>query len=352
MKKAEIHVSDIRTFWKCRYQWSLSSSLRRNLEPDRLYAPFITGRAIHYALEQYYRQRYTLLEGLAIFEEKERPTIDALDEELFSEQMQLATGMLEHYDVWIHNAPQTTWSDDKFDFLKWEHEWKLPLMTPTQRLSPNILLGGRFDGLVRRKDDNTLWLWETKTTRSIQELADTLWNDLQATIYCWAAQTMYHEPIAGVIYNIMRKKVPARPRVLQSGLLSQAMNQDTTPEYYRHCALEHHGEDDSALGQYEEFLYRFETSPDRAPYFARFPVRRSQKQLQQAMQDVYATCVEMAYPNTRVYPQPAWTSCRFCMFKDPCQAHMEGDEKMVEAYLASEFRTRKPYEPTESFGEE
>lgn len=356
MAKINIHTSDIRAYWKCRRAWDYSSPLRKNLEPDRVYAPFMLGRAVHYGLEWYYKG-IPVAKSLDAFFAKEKEKLEKvgmLDEErpVFDEQVVMARELLDHYVEWTTHA-KSNWSDDKFDFLKYEHQWNLPLITPTGRVSSQITLGGRFDGLVRRRDDGTLWLWETKTSRSISELADTLWNDIQATIYAWAASTIYNEPVVGVVYNIIRKKVPTYPRVLKDGTLSKAANNDTTPAAYVQAIKEQHGEiatEQWILDNYGEFLYTL--GREGNPFFARVPILRTQEQLRLAMNHIYLVCVEMARPATPAFPMPSWMACRFCSFRDPCKAVSEGNEPLEKTILGEEFRIKLPYEDDDISTEE
>ena len=229
MAQVEIHISDVRTFKTCRRKWNWISPLRRNLESIVPYVPFFAGRMAHYALEHYYRSGTPFEASVKTFVDEERALMEQVgrlwdvEESNLAEQVDLITGMLTHYRLWIESAAEANFRfrDENLEFISLERTFSVPLRTPNGRASNKVFLAGRFDGLVRYKGDGTYWIWETKTTRSIKELTYSLANDEQAGAYIYAAQEIYGRPISGVLYNILRKKVPTRPDVLQSGLLSK-----------------------------------------------------------------------------------------------------------------------------------
>ncbi len=347
--KYEVHISDVRTFKSCRRQWHWSSPIGRNLEPDKPYAPFFTGRIVHTGLELHYRSlgKLSLYDAtrIAITIEQERMEAAGTlwDEELemLREQTELIYGMMEHYEIWAASKAmaQNPWGDANLEYLDMEATFHVPIMTEKGNPSSRVFLGGRFDGIVRRRDDGTLWLWETKTSRSIKELQNTLAFDEQAGAYIYAAQLLMGEQVYGVIYNIMRKKVPTTPRVLQSGLLSQAKNIDTTMEYYWHAVQQHHDDAtrEELMDRYGDILHHLHEKGNT--FFSRTVIRRTPAEIKELSANLRVVALEMVRPSTVLYPAPSWTSCTFCRFRAPCLARNSGAD--YEMLLEAEYRQRK-----------
>ncbi len=360
MPKYEIHISDVRTFKSCRRKWNWSSPLRRNLEKRIPYAPFFTGRAIHHCLEFYHRDGVPLDKSLSEFLEHEKKTLEKVgrlwpqEQATFTEQVILIAGMLEHYMHWTQKD-KNRWSDSELDVISMETQFEVPLYNDHGRASNRVFLAGRFDGLVRRKDDGSYWLWEVKTCRSINEFIRTLDNDEQAGAYLIAAQELYNVHISGVLYNLMRKKTPQRPTVLQSGMLSKNKQIDTTAHAYSAFAMQHHassfktdedgGVDEEGLKEfvkenYGDFIQKLIDKGNT--FFTRVPIYRSQTELRNLRRDLWTVALEMTRPSTPIYPSPGWNNCNFCHFKAPCLQMNSGADP--EFLFSREYQERQPWQ--------
>ncbi len=343
MPLAEIHISDVRTFKQCRRKWWWSSPLGRNLEPNVPYAPFFSGRAVHYALEMYYGKKHvpfqTSLDKFFAHEEKEMGTLWPIERNTFNEQVELVRGITDHYKLWSTGF-EGRFADDKLEFLSLEQSFRVPIFARSGRKSTKVMLSGRFDGVVKVAGENgdTYWIWEIKTTRSIEELTHSLANDEQAGAYIWAAQQMYKVPITGVLYNILRKKVPTQPRVLQNGMLSVAKDIDTTAEAYFNAIHTLHPDwkMETIQEYYGEILDTLIQKGNT--FFSRFPVYRTQVEIETLAENLHATALEMTRPTTVRYPTPGWMNCKFCHFRSPCLAMNAGAD--VEFMLEHEYRQR------------
>lgn len=345
----EIHISDIRTFRSCRRKWEWSSGLKRNLEPYVVYPPFFTGRGIHEALEMHYKKGEDIIEAFTNFVARERAlmseqgTLWPQEENTFEEQVTLAFNMLQHYKAW-QDGDTKKYSDRNLKFLELEYPFNVPLVLPTGYTSRKLRIAGRFDGLVYNTLTEEYWIWETKTTRSISELINTLSNDEQSALYLYAAQKVFKRPIAGVLYNIIRKKSPSHPRVLQSGLLSKAMI-DTTAFMYRADVQAEYPDwtEDTIQEFYGDTLMSLVDNEQK--YFMRWPIYKSPLQIRNVMDGVHATAKEMLNPSTVLYPSPGWMQCNFCLFKSPCLTRDVGGD--YEVLLKEEYRSRTADPETE-----
>jgi len=306
--------------------------------------PFFTGRAIHHSLEMYYSDGEPLLSSFGAFLAHERRLMGDLwpqEEMRVQEQIDLIVAMLQHYEMWISNmnVDQTRWHDDNLDFLALETHFEVPIRTPTGRASPKFYLAGRMDGVVRLRSDNSIWIWEVKTSRSIKELTRSLANDPQTGAYIYAAKELFDVEPQGVLYNIMRKKAPTQPETLQSGLLTRRSNIDTTAQAYLKAVREHHPDwkDDTIREFYGDIL---ETLVEKGnQFFARIPIRRSQTEIDNLAEDLWAVALEMTNPSTVLYPNESWLNCNFCAFRAPCLTLNAGGD--YEFLLANEYQRRE-----------
>lgn len=349
MKKYEVHISDVRAFKSCRRAWQWSSPLGKNLEPDKPYAPFFMGRIVHTALELYYRSQgqMSLFSATDVACDIERRKMELAgtlwdsELEMMEEQTELIFNMMEHYEVWVTSKEQekAPWSDNNLEFIDMETNFVVPLYSPAGNKSTKVKLGGRFDGIVRKRDDSTLWLFETKTTRSIMELQKTLAFDEQAGGYIYAAQQMMGEQIYGVIYNILRKKKPTMPRILKNGMLSKNKSIDTTMAYYWRAIQENHPDWERAK-MIEEYKDILATLRERGNlFFSRTVIRRTPKEIDELVRNLHTVSLEMTRGSTPMYPSPGWTNCTFCRFQAPCLAYNSGAD--YEELLSNEYRPRK-----------
>src|SRR5690606_10898829 len=102
------------------------------------------------------------------------------------------------------------------------------------------VLVGHIDGVVQDSSGD-VWILEHKTSATSWSLVDMLFND-QTLGYMWVVQQLLGSAPRGVIFNILRKKVPRVPQLLKNGGLSRAKNIDTTFETYMR-AIEDNGLD-------------------------------------------------------------------------------------------------------------
>ncbi len=342
--KYPIHISDVRSFLSCRRRWNWASPLRRNLEPDVPYMPFFSGRAVHYCLEMLYSKDTPLLQSLDLFLQQERKLMGKLwpkEEQAVQEQIDLIVEMLRHYEIWISTMTPgvSKWSDDNLEFLALETEFAVPLYSKKGRKSSKVFLEGRMDGVVKLRSDGSVWIWETKTTRSIDELKRSLPNDMQAGAYIYAAQQLFDVQPSGVLYNMLRKKAPTIPEVLKDGTLTKRSNIDTTAEAYLQAIRQQHPEWRGELIR-QEYGGILQTLLDKGnTFFARYPVLRTRNEIEELVGHLHTIALEMTDPGISLYPNPSWTNCNFCPFRAPCLTWNAGGD--YEFLLQHEYALRK-----------
>jgi len=222
---SEIHISDVSAFKACRRAWNWSSRLRHNLEPIRPYHAFFFGRAIHFTLERYYACETDWEQTIVKFVEEETALIKQngviweQERDMIDEQVEMAYGIVRHYLAW-ENRQTGPFSLKNLEFITLEQEFACPIWNPsTGEILTSAYFAGKWDGLVRRKDNGDIYIWELKTSRSIPQRAALLPNDDQATEYLNAARYIFGDQVKGLLYTIMAKRVPGTPKVLNNGRL-------------------------------------------------------------------------------------------------------------------------------------
>jgi hypothetical protein len=339
-----VHWSDVQRFKECRWAWDCASPSRRNLTPRDRYAPFFTGSMMHHVLEMRYRFDTPPFDAINSFlaQEAQLAPIDASDPQIY-DQINLVLGIAKHYDLWQH-YDQTMLADANFEFVAPEQDFITPLWSNSRK---RINLVGRFDGVVKHLSSGKLYLWELKTTRSLIERERQLALDGQADCYINAASRILDQPIYGVVYTLMRKKVPDFPKVISNGTLSVVQSQDTTAEWFLDCVKQHHsiGLEVMSVDQrkafiknhYSELLNYLTGQPNK--YFSRLIVQRSESELNQSWRELQDVAREMISKPT-IYRTDG-PHCNYCLFRTPCIAQRQARDHI--AILQSDYVFNERY---------
>lgn len=356
--KRIVHISDVIEFKACRRKWSFSSRIQQNLQPIAAYSPFFVGTGVHYCIEHLISDGVAPVTSLAqhlkgVLRDRKATPMWRDEVPEVRRDVLLIRALIEQYKAWTrHNAGP--FADTNLDYIAHEvrfdeglnADWPaVRLEIDGMPLEPEVWLAGRFDGLARRKSDGAVWLVEHKTCRSIQERAKLLPHDEQATAYAYAAGKLFGEPVAGVIYTLLRKKIAAVPREVKGGRLSVDKRIDTSPEVYRKAILEYHGpiSEKAIQGIYGETLRYIDDFCE--PFVSRVAIQRSKAQIDLYIRELHATALEMYSPNTVAYANRTWT-CPKCLFRGPCLARDAGNEVGVTSLLQTQYTQRKLDDPS------
>ncbi len=160
--------------------------------------------------------------------------------------------------------------------------------------------------------------------------------DEQLTAYAYLA---YHNTKIlpdQIIYNVIMKSAPQPPIVLQSGKLSVAKDQATTPGLYRQAIADLNISPDPKYAEYIEYLEQVGWSR----FFKREDTRRTQLELDHFgnyMKLKVRDVAESLYgPWELAYPAPSIYRCGYCQYLGPCKSMMAGED--WEAVLDSKFK--------------
>lgn len=214
MKVPAVHISEIKSFLKCRLAWRWSAPPPRGfgLEPVVSRPALHFGRLIHEALQIGYDTGRPFAEVFRELSMKEqatmpRSTLFQEEEAAISKQASLGITMLEGYQQWAVQA------DKHYKFLALETNWH------GIRLGRRIPAAGRFDAVVERPDG--LWILDFKTTKYLS--TDWTTSDLQATMYVYAARKLFGKQVRGIIFRFLLKKAPwdYNQLILKKGSVTQ-----------------------------------------------------------------------------------------------------------------------------------
>lgn len=350
------HISDAKMFRDCRRRWKFGSPRQLNLAPILPDMKFWLGIGIHLSLQTYFQKMHG--QSGEVLDDIARAALAAFDgwAEMRIKHVQrtLIDLPLEHqqkmYDTrdlgheMLVNYYEWCKTQDNFKTILVEHVFETPLKLDGRILSitlpdgrkAEVWVKGKIDAVVETPDGKW-WIVEHKTMASLSTEYYTLYDE-QSGLYTYAAQETLNEllhtdkQIDGVLYNLLRKKIPVVPEELKRGGLTKRKNIDTTYDIYM-AALRRLGEDPA---EYQEVLERLQEKGNR--FFHREPVFRSQEEIREIILRIYYITQDI-YNNPVVYPNPDFFKCRMCSFKDVCVAMSAGaDWKWI---LDKKFEVRK-----------
>lgn len=391
--KYEIHITDVKTFLQCRRRWAWSSNVRMNLQPNVTPIFYAVGKAVHEGLAHMYETGELAEDVFTRTLDDERKDFEKITGPLWEEEQTkydearvLGVGMMANYRKTVRDEGL----DDDWEPVATEMSFSVPILTENGTPSSRVYLAGRFDGIFRRKSTGELWLREYKTSAREPD-ARWLEMDYQPVIYSWAAQQILGQPIAGIHYRFLMKRVPERPHKLKNGTFSRAINSSLHTTYVAyHEALEIEAKEraDRRYGAtYDEsgLLLGFNPDPavtkvtdatqlqakheahrqkqlinledeyrdileqlaqrDSSEFIKEFEVRKTQAEIKQAAVDLWTISLEMVRDTTNIYPAPDWLKCTFCPFRSPCKVmNAGGDPDLI---LINEYRSRKEPSPVD-----
>lgn len=343
MREYEIHISDVARFKQCRRAWSYASPLRRNLEPKEKYAPFFVGSLVHHALEMHYRKQQAPSFSVAEYAH-EHCTLAEMSEPNIQNQLTLACGLVDHYLLW-QRYDKTWLADSAFTFVAPEQPFRTLLYRTGEK---KVWLAGTFDGVVKHDATGKLYLWEIKTTRSLVEREKQLALDEQTNAYAWAASRVLDQEISGVIYTLIRKKIPDEPKENKNGLLEQKASADTTAEWYLQQVKNYHKDiAKEAISKYirdnySDYLQTLLQQPNK--FFKRVIVQRSQTELDIAIEELKDVAGDMTNPRIKPYATGGY-HCNYCLFRQPCLAYNAGTQYLQ--ILADNYQQNKRFAETD-----
>lgn len=381
MYQPAVHISEVKSFLRCRLAWYWSAPRPRglNLEPKVSKAALNFGRLVHQALQIGYDTGELFADAFKTLAEdnlkalvEAGPVFESEIEEI-KKQQTLGIAMLQGYQGWARGA------DQHLKFLALETKWE------GVRFG-RVPAAGRFDSIVEREDG--VWVMDFKTTK----FSSTDWTaqDLQATAYVHAARKLYGKNVRGLLFRFLLKKAPQTydKLILKNGSVtsrSTLPSQTTFEEYTKALAvatLKELVENDftfagetglnpsSSLQDYayvlDENLHEQSWYPEfreaytkvrqlfhsttqqlkgHNPFFWEVAEFRTNEQVDRYLRTLLIPVAkEMVSRRKGRWMGPtglgtAFASCRTCQFKAACKLAMDGAD--FRSYLLENYRQRR-----------
>lgn len=318
-----VHTSDRLAFKRCRRKWDLGSYMRQNLTSIRVNDKLWLGTGIHQGLAEYYADNRHPVEAFLAWATEQvtklKSESDFWDEQqpMIQEQIELGKGMLDHYYLWSKEEDPKWFKRVAFT----ERDFKVPILHP----QTGEIVGwyeGRLDGAV--EDEYGLyWLLEHKSAAAIDTAKLPL--DEQCTSYIWAAEQIFGVKFEGILYNMLRKKLPRKPDRLQKGGLSVNKSIDTTWQTYMAALVEEYGSAETIpMDQYKPILTSLYEKGNS--FFVRERVRRNRYEIENAGVQIYQELVDMTRPDLYLYRNPTRDCMWDCDFRSVCLCMSDGSD--------------------------
>lgn len=265
-----ISPTSLNSFAECRLQWKWShpDGYKRKGRSYHL----DLGIGVHLALGERYeavRLKKPRPDIVAIFSSWADMEIEKLnaDDSMYPEDIEtlaavrtMGITMLEGYEEKYRN--------ETFEVLATEKDVEKPIP------GTDWTLRARIDTIVRDTTLGRLYVLEHKTFTTLH--VDYLDKDHQLAAEAWLAQDLVDEPIDGVIYNGLRKKIPS--------------------------------------------------NKTKSPFFERHYVSINEHQIGWLLRRCRAMHATLTAPRLSIYPEPSPIKCGMCIYKDPCSEFQRGGD--------------------------
>jgi hypothetical protein len=321
--RIKVSVSELNTFLRCRRKYLYQYI--QGLRPRRQAVPIARGVLLHNCLETHYRGK-----------DWTQPLRDAeayMKANLFEEeQAEYAQIIADSYAIMRNylNFLTRERADADFEIVDVEKAFEVEL--------PNgHIYEGRFDLVVR--DEMGLGIIDHKTVGTIPSEGMRL-TDWQTTLYPFAAEKVYGEPINWICFNYLSTKAPKTPELTQKGTMSKAAI--TTDWYTYEAALRKAGLNPA---DYADMRLKLEGKVFFRREFLPRPARMVREVVKEAtltagMIEPYLNHKE---PEKLFYPRTITRDCDWCAYKPLCQAEMFGSN--TEFIRAEQYTKREVEEP-------
>lgn len=354
IKIFRLSATERQEFRDCRRKWDWASYSRQGLEPKKPATALSFGHGIHATLEFMYQQESVgnyigrevvqqywnkwVDDKLLDYAEKV-PTLFGDIRQEWEHHRELGEKMLMNYRAW-------SLSRDHKDFAKvlsteqeiavylWDYSNDQAFrFTDAHNQVWEIWLVGRIDMIVQDWD-GSIWVLDHKTSKDTVKREKLLIDD-QMTVYLYAVQRILYQPVAGALYNVLRKKVPSVPQLLKDGKNLSRAKIDTTYEVYLDTILSF-GFDPE---EYADILSFYEGR--ESEFFTRVRIERNANEIELIGKYLVMEAIDMLNA-PYIYPNPTWMCQSFCDFSELCYAKNRGDD--ISAVIEFGFQKRKAEE--------
>ena len=259
-------------------------------------------------------------------------------------------------EVMLGGYLDTYGKDERWHVLMAEQAFEYPIPYPSAKPGTMVLYNGTFDLVARdQENDDSLWLWDHKTAKSIS--LDHLPLDDQAGSYWAVASDVLArqgvipkgEKLDGILYNFLRKGKPdPRPR----NAAGQYTNKPTKAHYLAALSdagcIVHRGMTLDRLAEEAEkwgVTVVGDVSKTQPPaLFHREPVYRTAPERRTQIRKIQHEHLHMDAVRRRLLPiiKTPTADCRWdCPFFQMCELQDAGDD--WQAFRDGSFKREDPY---------
>lgn len=281
-------VSEMQQFLRCRRQWNLISQNRQGLV--KLGGPAIAlqiGSSFHAGVAATADGEDPMETTKKHIQEEHKKIKDDYrtmvgvpmgpeETDVLEQSAGTAYTLVKKYFEYYGDNPIDPWQ-----YIRSETTFEIPIPN-----SEHTLIG-TMDGLAKDTHGRT-WIIEHKTFSQATNL-DKLETDMQLMVYCWAAQMLFGDPVAGALYDGVSKKISPL-------------------------------DDDDKL----------------AKKLIRHQITFSQAALLNAQTMITDIANEMGKVDVGIFPNFRWEGCWDCSVRPLCKAMQLGDD--VEWIIQNEYR--------------
>lgn len=297
-----ISHSQAKSYLTCRRKWQLERVYSRKYKDY-----FTIGKLVHAGVALYYNN---IKDGTqhSIVDELAAVATQMLEESPGQEES--IKQCLADATIYVMNYANFAKEHDNFKPLEIEKDYVVELDAELKTACRIII-----DGLV--EDENgDLYILEHKTPARIEE--SHLPMDTQVTLYAALVEGMLGRPVVGIIYNMIRKKTPSAPKILQNGGLSSAAI-DTTAEIYKQSILDIYGSVEAAPEPVQARYNQLVISKNE--YIARRILRRTDEEKMEVLARFKHLAEEISFvkrTSVGIVPNPGRDCGTMCDFAELC----------------------------------
>lgn len=273
--KVVLSYSQVKTWKRCRRKWWYGYV--KGLRPKGKVRKIELGNYGHHLLEAHYKG-----EDL---QEASQKYWDKVTADMFEEEMDMFTGVRSDAEQLVQRYLDH-YGDNRWNVLAIEQDFEVNIRTGRGNSSRSHFKG--VLDLVVEEETGGIFLVDHKfTTISFDKFEDSLVLDEQANSYLWALERILGVPVMGIVFNLIRTKLPTVPNLLKNGTLSKAKNMDTDPQTY---LAEIH-----RLGlnpnDYQDILEHLTETVN--PFFKQVKTYRTPPEVTQVGHELYRTSLDM-----------------------------------------------------------
>ena len=325
MSKNVVSYTQLKSWKRCRQKWHYRYV--RGLVPKERVKKIDLGNYGHALLEAYYKGEDLQQASENYWREQ---TKDMFQEEMIEYQEvrdqaeQLVKRYIDHYNK--------VGDDLKIHAVEEHFQVTIPTAKGYKSMTD---LQGVLD-LVVEDGTGELWLVDHKfTSIDLDKYEENLVLDEQANYYLWALAEMLGDygAVSGIIFNLVRAKLPTVPQVLKSGRLSKAKSIDTDVDTYLQAIK------DNRLNPNDYVDILNHLKENSKPFFKRHRVYRTPEELENIKGELYEMSRDIR--GCRVY-RNATRDCSWdCPYRELCIMESKGIKD--DFYIENNFDICKGY---------